>query len=238
MQEGSAMMGRIDDRTLQQLVDGELDEQSYRETLIALADDPDGWRRCALAFLEDQLLRRQLVCQPREDDEPATVAAFSSARTRAVPLLLAVAASFMLAFFGGYELNQWHSSRSADRQASAMKPPSFQDNSAFAATRDNQIGSRVKTASDPVGSLHLVMDGPDGATGQTIELPVYPLDANSSQWLVDNRSSFPAQMFDELERTGQEVRRSKFWAPVNLQDGRQLVIPVEQIEITPISRPY
>jgi len=233
------MMGRMDDRILQQLVDGELDEQTYRETLVALADDPDGWRRCALAFLEDQLLRRQLMYQPLEETQPLIAASTNKPFwSRGAALLLAIAASFILAFAGGYEFNQWRARQSTDRLAGDMKQPSFQDDPTVAGSRGNQFSSPFNLAGDPVGSVHLVVDGPDGASGQAIELPVYPLDANSSQWLVDNRSSFPSQMFDELERTGQEVRRSKFWAPVRLSDGRQLVIPVEQLEITPVSQPY
>jgi hypothetical protein len=39
---------------IDRLVDGELDESERREAILALGSSPDGWRRCALAFLEAQ----------------------------------------------------------------------------------------------------------------------------------------------------------------------------------------
>lgn len=48
------MTTAIDPRALDKLVDGELDEACRAELLRALDECPDGWKRCALAFLEAQ----------------------------------------------------------------------------------------------------------------------------------------------------------------------------------------
>ncbi len=45
---------------LDRLVDGQLDDGEYRELLRHIDDDPDGWRQCALAFLQHQALQREL----------------------------------------------------------------------------------------------------------------------------------------------------------------------------------
>jgi hypothetical protein len=45
---------------LDQLVDGELPEVERRKLLLRLDTEPDGWRRCALAFLEAQSWREAL----------------------------------------------------------------------------------------------------------------------------------------------------------------------------------
>ena len=42
---------------LDRLVDGALDPQEQRSLLAALETQPDGWRRCALTFIEAQTLR-------------------------------------------------------------------------------------------------------------------------------------------------------------------------------------
>lgn len=42
------------------LVDGELDESDRRELLLWCERDPEGWRRCALAFLEAQCWSQQM----------------------------------------------------------------------------------------------------------------------------------------------------------------------------------
>jgi hypothetical protein len=43
-----------DDRLIDRLVDGELPDAERRELLLRFEREPDGWRRCALAFLEGQ----------------------------------------------------------------------------------------------------------------------------------------------------------------------------------------
>lgn len=50
----------INDVTLDRLVDGELADAEYRQVVLRLEDHPDGWRRCALSFLEQQALQRDL----------------------------------------------------------------------------------------------------------------------------------------------------------------------------------
>src|SRR5271157_3352130 len=42
------------------LVDGELSESDRRALLLQLEHEPDGWRRCALAFLEAQCWKAEL----------------------------------------------------------------------------------------------------------------------------------------------------------------------------------
>ena len=43
-----------DDTKFDRLVDGELTTDEYREMLTTLDEEPGGWRRCAMAFLEAQ----------------------------------------------------------------------------------------------------------------------------------------------------------------------------------------
>ena len=103
---------------------------------------------------------------------------------------------------------------------------------------DGLAESNYRSGSGPVGSVQLVVNGSDGQAVQSIDVPVYSLDPVTSQLLVDDQPSLPPQISEALQRLGSEVRRSQYWAPVNLQDGRQIVIPVDQYEITPVSRPY
>ena len=51
----------INNELLDRLVDGELSEAAYRQTLDRLDETPDGWRRCAMSFLEQQAWRRELM---------------------------------------------------------------------------------------------------------------------------------------------------------------------------------
>ena len=50
----------IDWLELDRLVDGRLGDEAYRELLCQIDADPDGWKQCALAFLEHQALEKEL----------------------------------------------------------------------------------------------------------------------------------------------------------------------------------
>ena len=43
--------------TIDKLIDGELSRDEERGLLSSLEGQPDGWRRCALAFLEARALK-------------------------------------------------------------------------------------------------------------------------------------------------------------------------------------
>ena len=58
----------FDPRIFDRLVDGELSEAERRELLQMLDRRPDGWRRCALAFLEQQTWGQALAEQVRQAD--------------------------------------------------------------------------------------------------------------------------------------------------------------------------
>jgi hypothetical protein len=45
---------------LERLVDGRLSPDEYRQLLIRIDHHPDGWRKCAMAFLEEQALKNEL----------------------------------------------------------------------------------------------------------------------------------------------------------------------------------
>src|SRR5262245_23884505 len=75
-------------RSIDLLVDGKVIDAVRREWLMRLDNTPDGWRRCALAFLENQTFAE---CLPSRFDPvrwqetastraPVTIAAASSPR--------------------------------------------------------------------------------------------------------------------------------------------------------------
>lgn len=51
----------IDWQELDRLVDGRLEDAAYRELLCQIDADPNGWKQCALAFLEHQALEKELT---------------------------------------------------------------------------------------------------------------------------------------------------------------------------------
>ncbi len=52
---------KVDAELIDELVTGQLSGQRYRDALKAIDAQPEKWRDCALAFLEDQALRQELM---------------------------------------------------------------------------------------------------------------------------------------------------------------------------------
>src|SRR5436853_3190476 len=74
-----------DDGDLDRLVDGSLPEAQRRELLAWLESEPDGWRRCALAFLEAQTWREAFAPVAVAASIGATTAAKTSPRVPVRP---------------------------------------------------------------------------------------------------------------------------------------------------------
>jgi hypothetical protein len=85
-------MNLTEDVLLDRLVDGELDGEERRNLLVHLDVTPDGWKRCALAFLEAQAWREVLKApSPMHARRPIVS-----------PSRLAFAASLVAAFGAGW----------------------------------------------------------------------------------------------------------------------------------------
>ncbi len=76
MSDFSQMEPGFDPRVFDRLVDGELPEPERREVLLTLDRQPDGWRQCALAFLEAQTWGQTLTQYVREPSRAAPAGEF------------------------------------------------------------------------------------------------------------------------------------------------------------------
>ena len=87
----------LSDEWLDRLVDDELSPEEYRELLRLIAQDPEGWKRCAQAFLEAQAWRKDLaIGAPGHEADPRSLAA-----TAAFGNVERESESSWLAFVGG-----------------------------------------------------------------------------------------------------------------------------------------
>ncbi|NOX56518.1 MAG: hypothetical protein GXP27_19160 [Planctomycetes bacterium] len=247
---------------IDRLVDGELDEQHERALLARLDRTPDGWRRCALAFLEARAWRRDMgrLIQAAHTDDAALV----RSRPARKPVwhttrLLAVCASWLVAFGLGAGL-MWltdasrsptPSSRTTIRRAepvaaahTAQTPTS---RSQRAETQDRQPGpvaarskqfdtaedQAVKKTATPseAGSLRLLVQHRSGET-EVLDVPVVDVLNAEELWRSQQRTA-AERLRERLERLGHRVRTQRWLIPVPLRDGRQLVLPVEELDVQP-----
>jgi len=75
-----------------------------------------------------------------------------------------------------------------------------------------------------------VPNGPHG-TREPIQLPAIEQDRVDDTWLGNLPQAVPPEMLRALQRTGHRVEQSRQLYPVPLEDGRRVVVPVDQVEI-------
>lgn len=211
-------------RLLDLLVDGELSESQRRELLAWCEREPDGWRRCALAFLDAQSWSSVLGQMARGDsgaagrslsDDPLWAAPSAGAPAVEPPKppiapswlspALALAASVLVAF----SLGLWaRGGLSGGDPAIAAK------------------GAR--------GNVRLVADGPVRA-GDGRQMPVAEEQRMNDDWLSGQPAAMPREIEQALERLGHRVRQQRQLVPIPLGDGRRVMVPVDQIDVQPMT---
>ncbi len=245
----------MDATRMDRLVDGELPEGERRELLSGLDRQPDGWRRCALAFLEAQCWHKELadfVGRPaaRPAAPPATTAE-SPPQTTPPPqrpnrnlagraaTAVAMAASFFAALWLGWALqDQWQGDGVAvsmpDGLAGAGPVPDV------VAPRPSPLAEpsqRPIALSGPWQMVTLSANGPDGRRTQTIDLPACERQHLESQWPESLPAALPCEVLESLERAGYRVRQHRELLPLEMPDGRRLVVPVDKVEVQYVGRP-
>ena len=240
-----------DDATrFDRLADGETSAEEYRSILAGLDDEPGGWRRCAMAFLEAQALKNDLgELRDRAVSSHAKEKPESPVATQAIqwPVLLAIAASFLAAFGLGYALRSpWPTTRQSDGPVAEENRNSPHDNrqhSQDSALAGNSPANRVKAplreedvAETPLQNVTLVV-GDDADHAEQFEIPVVYYGDVGDEYFRSQHSAMPPEIREMIERQGHQLRRTQGYVPVTMEDGQQLVVPVEEVEIVPVSWP-
>jgi hypothetical protein len=234
------------DDCFDRLVDGELSEPERRELLTSLDQEPDGWRRCALAFLEAQSWKEGIGALLRPAAARCATAGLSSSADGTVGqanrgvhtwkhffrnyagTALAVAASFLLAF--GLA-NYWYGMQ-GDR--SLGKGTDL--------VNVNSGGSQLPVTSGPSplapdsSSWQMVGLPATGDGNGAMIIPAAQRDRLDDQWMKNLPPAMPENVLRAFERTGHRVERQHNLVPMQMDDGRVLIVPVEQMEIQPTKR--
>jgi hypothetical protein len=215
-----------DDAAIDRLVAGELDDPERRGLLLALENDPDGWRRCALAFLEDQTWRHAFAhdgTMPSRS-EAAIVAPVFSLRGRHWIRRGAIAASIIASTFAaGFAAGG--SSRAVPRVevAKVDRPKAVEPKAEEikAVPQAEQVRE--------VGSIDLV----DGSGGESPprRIPILAGPGINERWLREQPPSVPDYVRARWERQGYQVEERRKLVSVTLEDGRRVSIPVDEVEL-------
>jgi hypothetical protein len=213
----------VDGRSIDRLVDGELSASERRELLLRLENDPEGWRRCALAFLEDQAWRQAFGAVASADPKPLPTTGSTTpepARTGKSWLRQVSIAATILAstFASGFASRGFiRSTPRLDLAKADLPGPT----TVPLATRPDEIRE--------VGSFDLL----DGSAGESApqRYPILAGPGLDDQWLRSQPPSVPDYVRARWERQGYQVAERRKLMSVLLEDGRQVSIPVDEVEV-------
>jgi hypothetical protein len=158
------------------------------------------------------------------------------------PSLVALCALFLVAFTIGALLpNPWldapRSVPDVPEAARAATPSSgtrLVDNSRTLDAGSTVVAPELAAREEAVGEQHLLLGNVRFVdnSGEQIEVPVYDWSEDVAEQLMYPAQPLPAELYEQLKR--HQVRSHQRFVPVRLQDGRQVVVPVQQVEIVPV----
>jgi hypothetical protein len=237
---------RHEQRVLDRLADGELTPADRRDLLLALDDEPSAWRRCALSLLEHQALREEL--RPAVPERvPASVNlgthATGSANNVTRParrfvVVAALVASLLLAFGFGWEVGGQAKlaggGDSTDGQTSSSQPQLIQP-----APVEKQVAQANIAPPDASGdestdqwqTFKLGIEDEQSGGSREIEVSAVSVERLDDGWLANLGSAVPDDLLAALKAAGHEVHRNHRLLPIELADGRRLVVPVEELDV-------
>jgi hypothetical protein len=224
----------IDESVFDRMVDGELDARAQAELLSRLDERPGAWRRLALAFVEAQTLGGELRSIRDESMlTPAPATSRGSAPPDAVFVkheapwskLFALAATMLVAVGIGFGVGRvWN--RPARTPAT--------DTTHVTERVTQPIGDSRGVTTSLVDNAPLTPQGMmtvHTADGSPVELPVYEASQGAQRMLAADETSVPPELIRALRRRGHEVKQQRRLWPVDLGDGRQIIVPVDQVDV-------
>lgn len=234
----------MNDPRFDRLVDDEMTEEERRQLLAGLDDEPGGWRRCALAFLESQCWKQTLgAMQQRSRRTPcADIESLASPGSHLRWLnhagtLMAMAASFLVMFWIGSRIYETHRGQSVTpagdvgqfANATRAQPSPLE-------TRRPEhglagVGPKTPPAADPWRVV--TVSSPAGAanSASSLRVPAVERENVDPQWLQSLPSAIPDDVMQAFNRTGHQIEQQRELIPIPLQDGRQLVMPVDRVKV-------
>jgi len=206
------MNNNLDERQFDLLADGELDESRRRNLIAGLDDTSDGWRKCAMAFLEAQELKIGMNAMLREPGQEDKQKDRRKTRILYWPTALAAVASFVIALALGMSLN--------DQEIPPENPGAISNNKELPKENKPEI---LNPAVDK--RVREIVSKAD-----PLEIPVQ-IGRVDQEWFDNLPEAMPNDVKNALQRTGYNVRRQKELLPYKLEDGRRIVVPVESYDI-------
>lgn len=242
----------LDNRLIDQIVDGALTPAELRAAIDHLDQDADGWRRCALAFLEAQCWGQSMrsfepaaqLQMARHTLSPPPGAPAGAGRhwVRGPIAAAIIAVSFALGWLGhavrtGPGVGETLVARSGVQIGPGLtgshgQPATADDRDSPESTartasirRQQQTLPTVNEVVRAVARLH-IESGTRGA-----DVPILAGPGINEKWLKNQPP--PVTEYDQvaLKRRGYHVDQRRQFFTTILADGRRVAVPVDQVQI-------
>ena len=227
-------------RQIDRLVDGDLSESERRDLLLALEREPDGWRACALAFLEAQGWRGEIGAVVRDRAAlsiapPAQplVGGWRGVLRKGPGAWLSLAAVVMVSFALGLE---WRGR--GETESIGPGSPGRNDLAGSSKTdqlpvnRDPGAATDDGPSSSSWGDTRLVFDE-RGNLVEEYEVPLVDPSSLDRSWQSAGESPFSDAEREELERQGFTVVQRRKLTPYRTNDGKTVLVPEHEVEVVP-----
>jgi hypothetical protein len=231
------MNGNIshDDILFDRLVDGELSLAERRALVRSLDARSDGWRKCALAFLESQSWQNDVCAMTAT---PSSSIASSDAKKFAAPTLpekrismrtvapwFAVAAGLLIAF----RMGNLQRGGTTNPVVNVPVPVNSQMASVHSLPQ-----AAAPTAAKPGDALNLWVRDDSGQV-RRVRVPLVDASALDPALGLQFQTGVSDDVRNRLQNQGLTVQSKRRYAPMWLDNGRPMIVPVEDTKIVPVS---
>jgi hypothetical protein len=217
---------------IDRLVDGELTADERRHLLQSFDKRPEGWRSCALAFLEAQSWREELgqvargcAAEPQKTKSPVPSAAIVRKSIWATGAMWLAMAAGLLVAFGLGTMRRERSLLVADNAGSSA--------SQMAST--SAPGNTARPSTTKHGDAVTLFVKDEGGRMQPVHVPLVDASTLDKQLGVQFQTGMPEDVRKRLKSDGYAVQTKRRYAPLWLENGRPMILPVEDTKIVPVS---
>jgi hypothetical protein len=227
------------------LIDGELSGEDERALLSTLDARPDGWRRCALAFLEARALKVEMsaiattpqrlngvpvVINLAEGKRSSSVSKHQPAVRQRLRHFVTLATSLLIAFCLGIVVRgQWFE-RNGGREGQMVVDGNREQRDSSA--KRNGTDRAVEDETWQLATLTMNLLNNEGEKQSEIEVPLVEAETLDARLLRSRPQAVPERVREALVRTGHTLDEERLLVPVLLDDGRRAIVAVDHAQVS------
>ena len=234
------------------LVDGELSNKERRQVLQHLDKTQNGWRDCAMAFLESAMIKESLVSDFEEEsapefqegltDIPSSIGRKPFAKRAFSGIgfsellkknnLAMVAAGFLFAFLF-YGILFYVIGLSPSEPSPHLSPTVLVNHEGTPSGRNSTEYHPMFSSMSPVsnGDLQYVTLDSCNPEWQGMQIPCYSGKTIDPKTYLSSSPNLDDKQIQQLVEAGHKVDVSRQNIVLQVNDGRRVVIPVDQVNV-------